>query len=169
MCSYRAVRNLWAGIFEVQTFSANIAFPLASVLLSLRILIKVKAKNRCTYAFWAINRYTAYCTPEKACCPPPLIGQRCIVPTSCSKLLLTPFAGYSSWSSLINGFKCTYKWLGQPRFWPLKYGQLCVPDGGTINQVTLPVNISARIDYETLRTQLVSSERRLDPETAQVT
>ena len=45
-------------------------------------------------------------------------------------------AGYSSWPSPINDFKCTYKWLGQPLFWSLKYGQLCTPDSGTVNQVT---------------------------------
>ena len=63
----------------------------------------------------------------------------------------------------------TYKWLGQPLFWSLKYGQLCTPDGETVNQVTLPVNTNARINYETLRTQLASGERSLHPETVQIT
>ena len=68
----------------------------------------------------------------------------------------TPMAGYSSWPSPINGFKCTYKWLGQPLFWSPKYEQLCTPDGGCQPGVTLPINTNARIDYETLRTQLAS-------------
>ena len=63
----------------------------------------------------------------------------------------------------------TYKWLGQPLFWSLKYGQLCTRDGGCRPGVTLPVNTNARIDYETLRSQLASGERSLHPETAQVT
>ena len=70
-------------------------------------------------------------------------------------------AGYSRWPSPINnGFKCTctYKWLGQPLFWSLKYRQLCTPDGGTVNQVILPVNTNARMDYETLRTRLASGD-----------
>ena len=67
-------------------------------------------------------------------------------------------AGYSSWPSPINDFKCTYKWLGQPLFWSLKYGQLCTPCGGTVNQVTLPINTSARVDYETIRKQLASGD-----------
>ena len=45
----------------------------------------------------------------------------------------------------------------------------CTPDGGTVNEVTLPVNTNAGIDYETLRTQLASGERSLHPETAQAT
>ena len=72
--------------------------------------------------------------------PPPVIGQRCIVPTSGSKLPGTPTGGYSSSPSPINGFIFTYVLLGRPLFWSLKYGQLCTPDGGTVNQVTLPVN-----------------------------
>ena len=119
--------------------------------------------------FLAILRYTSYCISEKACCPPLTIGQRCIVPTSGSKLLGTPVAGYSSWTSPINGLRCTFKLLGQPLSWSLKYGQLCTPDGETVNQVTLPVNTNARINYETLRTQLASGERSLHPETVQIT
>ena len=59
-----------------------------------------------------------------------------------------------------------------PSDWPTVHGtyeRLCTPDGGTVNQVTLPVNTNARKDYGTLRTQLASSERSLHPDTAQVT
>ena len=98
-----------------------------------------------------------------------MIGQQCIVATSGSKLLGIPTVGYSSWPSPISGSKCTYEWLSQPLFWSLKYGQLCTPDGGTVNQVTLPVNTNARIDYGALRTQLASGERSLHPKTTQVT
>ena len=58
-----------------------------------------------------------------------------------------------------------FLWAMQHRW---KYGQLCTRDGGPVNQVTLPVNTNAPIDYETLRTQLASDERSLHPETAQV-
>ena len=99
---------------------------------------------------------TLHTALRKGLLGPPVIGQRCIVPTSGSKLLGTPMAGYSSWPSPINAFTYTYKWLSQPLFWSLKYGQLCTPDGGTVNQMTLPVNTNARIDNETPRTQLVT-------------
>ena len=71
-------------------------------------------------------------------------------------------AGYSSWPSPKNGSKCTYKWVGRPLFWSLKYGQSSQPDAGTVNKVALPVNTNARTELEALRT-------RLGPETAQVT
>ena len=100
---------------------------------------------------------------------PPVIGQRCIVFTSGSRILGILIAGYSSQPSPINGSTRTYKWLGQPHFWSLKCGQLCTRDGGCQPGVTLPVNTNARIDYETLRAQLASGERSLSPETAQVT
>ena len=78
--------------------------------------------------------------------------------------------GYSSWPSPINKRLQVYlyNWLGRPLPWSLKYGQLCTPDGRSVNQVTLPVNTNARIDYET-RTQLASGERSFHPETAHVT
>ena len=97
---------------------------------------------------------------------PPVIGQRCIVFTSGSRILGILIAGYSSQPSPINGSKRTHKWLGRPLFWSLKYGQLCTRDDGCQPGVTLPVNTNARIDYETIRTRLASGERSLHPASA---
>ena len=74
--------------------------------------------------------------------------------------------GYSSTQSPMNDLKCTYRWLGRALFRSQKYGQLCTPDGETVNQVTLPVNTNARMDYETSRTKLAPGDRRLHPEAA---
>ena len=94
---------------------------------------------------------TLHTALRKGLLGPPVIGQRCIVPMSGSKLLGKPMAGYSSWPSPLNGSKCTYKWLGQYLFWSLKYRHLCTPNGGCQPGVTSPVNTNARIDYEPLR------------------
>ena len=96
----------------------------------------------------------------KGLLPPPVIGQRCIVPTSGSKLLGTPMAGYSGLSSPANGCKCTYKRIGQPIFWSLKYGQLCTPDDEIVNNVILSVNTNALKCYKTLPTTNAVGIRR---------
>ena len=64
----------------------------------------------------------------------------------------------------------TYKWLRQPPFWPLKYGQLCTPDDETVNNVILSVNTNAPKGDKTLPTMnAVSGEGRLHSQAAQVT
>ena len=50
-----------------------------------RIRIRSIAKNRYTYAFRAINRYTAHCALEKASWRRLVFGMRSIVPTNGSK------------------------------------------------------------------------------------
>ena len=53
-------------------------------------------------------------------------------------------AGYSSAPSP-NMASTSNNGLGLPVVWSLEHGQL--PDDGTVNQVTLPVNTNERIDY----------------------
>ena len=91
-----------------------------------------------------------------------MIGQRCLVHTAGSKLLGAPMVGYSRWPSPLNGFKTTYKWLGQPLSRSLKYRQLCTPDGGCQRGVTSPVNTNTRTDTR-------HDERSLHPDRAHAT
>ena len=96
----------------------------------------------------------------KGLLPPPVIGQRCIIPTTDSKLLGTPVGGYSSWQSPINDFKCTYKWIGRPLFWSLKYGQLYGPPDDLTCQHKRPNRLRTTTNAACIRgTKLASGDR----------
>ena len=129
-----------------------------------------KQKNSTSSPFARLRRTLHTLSHSRKGLPlPPVSDQRCIVLMMSPKLQGTPKAGHSSLPSPLNGLKCTYKYLGQPTVWSLKYWQLCTPDGEPVNLMTRHVNTSARTAYETLQTQFASSERRLHPEAVQVT
>ena len=98
---------------------ARIISPFCSFLLfysSHYIYYRILAKNRYTYTFWAINRYTAHCTPEKASWRRLIFGLRSIVRANGSKSQGTPTTSYSTSVSPTFGFDCTYKWLERSLF-----------------------------------------------------
>ena len=73
--------------------------------------IRYLARNGYTYAFWAINRYTARFTPEKASWRRLIFGLRPIVTTNGSNGQGAPTVSYSTSVSPTFGFNCTCKWL----------------------------------------------------------